>query len=290
MKITEKQIRNAIRKVLKEEIEDKRVTNDDVLGKIFVSYGTPEYVKGKTAPMDNKLFAYDKANDEKLYDIPEVSASRMRNKPYGGLWASPIDSNYGWRDFCMYDTFNVESLKQHFIFRLKPTAKIYILNNENDIAMISNLKNYWGYNTMNFDMLKEEGYDGIFATINAIRKCKYYLPNWPHTKGLETWDAESICIFNEDVVEPLPENEFEKFMNNGIYANMGELHSDDDYLGGQDSIKKYQKEYDYERYGNRNLKSDNGKVLGKHPALLAQDEKNGEQARKYNGTFNSLME
>lgn len=44
-------------------------------------------------------------------------------------------------------------------------------------------------------------------TYNAINSLKYGFDN---INGLDTWDVESLCVFNPDIIIPIEENAFDK--------------------------------------------------------------------------------
>ena len=41
------------------------------------------------------------------------------NKPMGGLWASPVSSKYGWKEWCNAENFKTTTLKTFFDFKIK---------------------------------------------------------------------------------------------------------------------------------------------------------------------------
>ena len=61
---------------------------------------------------------------------------------------------------------------------------------------------------IDFKRLLENGYDGIYVTEKALSLkgiFSLYGEN-ENVQGLLTWDVESLCVFNPDVVVPLEEN------------------------------------------------------------------------------------
>lgn len=158
-----------------------------VLEKTYIAYGASEYDPAKFRPVD-----------------PDNRWGIVNNKPAGGLWASPVDSGYGWADWCRAEEFNVKSLDKSFLFKLSPNAKIYTIDNIQDLAAVSTLND-----PMTIDMgvginvreLMENGYDGLYVTEYAANNLKY--SPVPGLKDLYMWDVESICVFNKDVIIPL---------------------------------------------------------------------------------------
>ena len=88
---------------------------------IFVHYGT------------NKI-------KEKLFKT--IKNRRGWNKPSGGIWASPLNSNHSWRKFCLDENFNIGTLKKRILFKINPNSKIYTIDSYLDLIK---LKKYWIY-------------------------------------------------------------------------------------------------------------------------------------------------
>ena len=126
-------------------------------------------------------------------------------------------------------------------------------------------------------------------TYNAIYSLKYGFDN---INGLDTWDVESICIFNPDIIIPIEENAFDK-----AKIDMHEKEPEYDeytyYFGdsNKDDRKYLQMKSDYDKYSNQNINSDMSKFFnGKHPGISAQKHGNNKDtklARRFNGTIKS---
>ena len=83
--------------------------NSDIYKIIFVSYGLDNFDKG--------LFK------EPTFDMDI-------NKPRGGFWGSPINSDSSWGEWCKNNEFNIKSLDKHILFKVKKGSKICIIDNE----------------------------------------------------------------------------------------------------------------------------------------------------------------
>jgi hypothetical protein len=114
-------------------------------------------------------------------------------KPKGGLWASQVDSKYGWKDWCEEENYG--NLSCNFIFTFK--GKVLIIDSlkdmEDKIPFI-NLKEYIHICNIDFERLSKE-YDAILLTENGEKETRFSIP-----KSLYGWDCESICIFNPNTV------------------------------------------------------------------------------------------
>ena len=262
IRLNESQLKNLIRECVCSILNESMVNKDMV----FISYGTDRF-------------------DVNQFRQPIFNSKRamINNKPVGGLWASPINAEYGWVDFCDSNSFHLKTLAKHFIFKLKTDAKIYVIDNEEDLRKISTLPdmNYYDVLGINWELLRE--YDGVLVTDNGCR-----LKFLNGIKGLEAWDVASICIFNPNIIVPIDENAFDK-------AKVSKREQYAKYPGYDDvEARKYlQMQSDFDKYSNQNVNRDMGDLFnGEHPAILAQkhgNNKNAKLARKFNGTIKSGM-
>lgn len=64
------------------------------------------------------------------FEISKFDKPRNREcfcKPFGGLWSSPENSTWGWRDWCEAENFWIDKINgSSFRFQLKPGSKVYI--------------------------------------------------------------------------------------------------------------------------------------------------------------------
>ena len=156
----------------------------------------------------------EKFDRKKFKGIECDSRSQRFNKCKNGLWACPIDSNLGWEQWCKAEDFTsaIDKMKYSFFFKLRPGAKIYPIDNINDLKKISTAYQILDLGDrrvkqkkIDFTSLLAKGYDGIYASENAVRvlrnNCNIEMDE------LYTWDVESICIFNPNVIIPIGEDE-----------------------------------------------------------------------------------
>jgi hypothetical protein len=269
-------LNNKINKVLKESLH-KLLKESILRDKIFISYGTESFNISKFKPIE--------LNDERI-----KWWSYMHNKPHGGLWGSPVDCEFGWGDFCNRDGFRLKTLSKHFLFKISSDAKICIIDNKDDLLKYSFFNKRLQQYVLDFLYITSH-FDGIFVTENAIKKLKYG-DYHERLNGLDSWDVESICIFNPDVIIPVQENAFDKSKHHK-YSKPRYNYDDEEYYYGFDNLndrKQLQIDSDYELYGNQNLGDTSKLFTGEHPGLAAQkhgNNKDAKLARKFNGTVKS---
>lgn len=114
------------------------------------------------------------------------------NKPRGGLWASPIKSKYGWREWCEMENFRVESLKSFFKFLF--VGRVLIIDKFEDIKKL-----HWdrkrAFYRPYFEPLLSD-YDAIHLTENGERETRFSLGY-----TLYGWDCESVLVLNKDCIK-----------------------------------------------------------------------------------------
>lgn len=176
---------------------NEQFTKDNLMDIVWVFYSDTPYDKSKINPI-----TYDDFSNHFI------------NKPFGGLWASPVGSKFGWKDWCEREESHLEKLKIPFKFTLAPNAKIYVIDDFEDLKNISTRPNI-GYKNLlhkgkkierfniDYGRLIEEGYDGLFVTYYASKNLRY--TQFP-IQGIDCFECESLCLFNTDAVVPYNEN------------------------------------------------------------------------------------
>lgn len=112
-------------------------------------------------------------------------------KPTGGLWASPLDSAYGWRDWCEANDFG--RLDSEFRFTL--TGQVYVIDSLRDLRRIPLYQEtaYWAY--PDWEALCRQGYDAVLLTVKGERATRHSDP-----VDLYGWDCESVLVMNPSCV------------------------------------------------------------------------------------------
>ncbi len=142
--------------------------------------------------MKNKYIHYGhKSFEESLF-------VEIKNKPFvkpkGGLWASRIDSEYGWKSWNEYSYFRECSDENSFVFALKENARILIIDSQEKLetlpkneTIIYDMGNY----NLDFEKLKED-YDAIEVLISKDSRLYW---------SLYGWDCDSLLVLNKDIIE-----------------------------------------------------------------------------------------
>lgn len=147
-------------------------------------------------------YGSSKFNPNRWVDV-HSSEGGMFNKPYGGLWASPVDAEFGWREWCMRENFGVGSLARSFRFELSPDARILELTPDNvwelpsdeglrlRLGMQNRDRSTWSKRVgIDFAKLAED-YDVILYSVT-----KYPSLYWT----LYGWDCDCILVLNKEVI------------------------------------------------------------------------------------------
>lgn len=130
------------------------------------------------------------------------------NKPNGGLWTSPINSNFGWINWCISENFRLKNLESFFTLEIKDEKILTIdtLNDYKELPFINN--NYIGksyYKTPDFEKIKLK-YDAIYLTEcgeSATRLFGY------KNCALYGWDCECVLILNMSCIIKINDNEYQ---------------------------------------------------------------------------------
>lgn len=136
----------------------------------------------------------------------EIKNIMFFNKPIGGLWASSVDANFGWKDWCQTNNFNrwrVEnSFKgsykdQFFKFTLSDEADIYTIDSPQDVydlPLITSPINIGKIKCPDFEKIKEIGIDAIQFNLSNDSELKYVL---------NSWDCDCTLILNKNIIKEI---------------------------------------------------------------------------------------
>ena len=140
----------------------------------YIHYGTTEFSKDK---------------------FKEIKNERLFTKPIGGLWASRVDSEYGWKNWIEDEHFRTEVYREdnYFKFKLKDEANVLVIDNAKQILDLPKQKNEFNFSfvCLDFEKLAKE-YDAIEVLISQDGKLYW---------DLYGWDCDSILIMNKEMVE-----------------------------------------------------------------------------------------
>lgn len=122
------------------------------------------------------------------------------NKPNRGLWGSPVDSSYGWKEWCVENNFRTNTFDVCTKWRIKPDSKILVIDSLSDLQSVMTIygkcENKFERPYLNFYRICED-FDGMLLTERGNDECHLgdgYV-------DLNAWDCESIVVWNSDVVE-----------------------------------------------------------------------------------------
>lgn len=143
--------------------------------------------------------------DQGEFDIKKISPISNPHsipvKPTGGLWASDIRADFGWKEWCIGEDFHLDALKTHTVFHLKENARILEIKTGKEVRDI-------------FDKYRaDRGIDFVKLS------CIYDAVSCPEITSdiyyaLYGWDCSSIVILNPEIIEV---DERDKDINRMVY-------------------------------------------------------------------------
>ena len=126
--------------------------------------------------------------------IPDHKLSIERWDKPAGFWSSPVSSNWGWKEFCENEDWNLESLENSFMFYLKKGTKILKIHDIKDVTKYLKKYDYLGDDIYGFnhELLKND-YDGL----ELFLWDSWHLRDYCIFYG---WDVDSLVLWNLDKV------------------------------------------------------------------------------------------
>lgn len=131
---------------------------------------------------------------------------KIKNSPYwvkpdGGLWTSPVDSKWSWKEWCDSEHFRVCDDKNSFKLKFHNDSKIAIIDSLNDLKnmpfqkpkSIFPEKSFTYLNKyIDFEKLVKIGIDAIWLTEKGINQTHLSQP-----VNLYGWDVETVLVLNK---------------------------------------------------------------------------------------------
>ena len=146
-----------------------------------------------------KYIHYGSSKYEALKFIP-IKNEPIEVKPQGGLWASAVDSQFGWKDWCEKTAIFPERLYESFLFTLKEDTNILYINSRNDMDGLPRNKTLeLSFETeliwisLDFEKILADGIDAIQLNLSNDDDLYFVLYGW---------DCDSILIMNKDIIVP----------------------------------------------------------------------------------------
>lgn len=114
-----------------------------------IHYGNTEILSDKFYPIKNRMFT---------------------NKPHGGLWTSPINSKYSWKNWNNNSNFIVCDDNNSVTLNIRDDAKILEINSKtilSDLPIISH--EFSILNVLDFEEIVKT-YDCLHLTVSGLKK------------------------------------------------------------------------------------------------------------------------
>lgn len=146
---------------------------------------------------------------DKIRPIERKNNRLYLNKPNSGLWASPVDSRYGWKDWCSQECFRTNDFGVYTKWKLKPGTKILVINTIKDfLSAMDKYRtreegdlSYFPRYYLDFYRIMKDGYSGVYLTELGSRVCHYGIRYEGNYTDLNAWDCESIVVWDKDKIK-----------------------------------------------------------------------------------------
>lgn len=150
--------------------------------KTLIHYGATTYDKSLVKPITNDNWV----------------------KPIGGLWTSPKDSNWGWKNWCESEDFADCKQENSCELILKDDAKIFVIDSLDNLLtghfiQETFTKRYY----LDFELMAKL-FDAIWLTEKGQNETHY-----AHPINLYGWDCETVFIMNPECCKQIISNKIQ---------------------------------------------------------------------------------
>ena len=125
-----------------------------------------------------------------------INSPYGRNKPLqGGLWTSPMNSEYGWKDYCKSEDHDAD-LGVYCTVTLKDDAKVLTI--DGDDAKVPMIEKGVPHSRRKYPDFEEiaKHYDAIHLTAKGERETRF-----SDKLNFYGWDCETVLILNPDAIK-----------------------------------------------------------------------------------------
>ena len=137
-------------------------------------------------------FGHERFDREKFQ---EIKNELYFCKPKGGLWASPVDAPFGWKDWCEAEEYQKCDEANSFTFTLNEKANVYLIRSVDEVRAMPSVEcELESMFLPDFEKMLADGWDAIEFHLREDRELYWVLYGW---------DCDSILVMNPDVVEEI---------------------------------------------------------------------------------------
>jgi hypothetical protein len=116
-------------------------------------------------------------------------SNRQWIKPLGGLWTSPVESEWGWKEWCEAEEFNTHKLTKSVRFNF--TGMTITIDREADLQLLPWNGSSSFIRGIDFEKLVRNGIHAIHLTEQGQNETRFSSPF-----TLYGWDCESVLVMN----------------------------------------------------------------------------------------------
>ena len=114
-------------------------------------------------------------------------------KPKGGLWSSPVESEFGWRQWCKTEDWNLDRLDKSFEFDIRGRVMVIdSVESMNELPWIE----AGPLQCISFECLMAAGVDAVHLTWEGQVATRFSRP-----RSLYGWDCECVLVMNPEIID-----------------------------------------------------------------------------------------
>ena len=137
---------------------------------LLIHYGSDRFVPEKVLPVKND--------------------NGVKPKKEGGLWTSPVDSKYGWKQWNDIERFRACHESNSFTVCLKPNSRIFVIDSFLDLKSAPLIDGDHGVRVLDFECIAKN-YDAIWLTKKGYDEAEFTYPI-----NLYAWSCETVLLLN----------------------------------------------------------------------------------------------
>lgn len=161
------------------------------------------YIQSTSARSRSPSILVEHYTDEEFFILQRLKVKNGWVKPNGGLWVSPVESVYGWKEWCADEDYPLSPYRIIMELSLERNLLVDEYADLDKITWVRQGPHFYQI-FPDFEKMAEQ-YDTIWLTRKGEIETRLLggadLENKLYGAGLYGWDCESILVMNERAVQ-----------------------------------------------------------------------------------------
>lgn len=139
--------------------------------------------------------------------VTDLNGRGSINKPKKALWGSPVDAEFGWREWCESEDWwpggEPDYFDKSFKWTLKEGSKILTINKVSDLDTIDKQGYFKHHGFFDIELDFKKILDDGYSAVELVMEDQYigHMGISDLEMSFNSWDCQSIVVLDSETVE-----------------------------------------------------------------------------------------